>query len=230
VLLKQFLLDEYRFLTLRAPSAAVREHSGAYLAFGLLLTWLAGVGRYWDSPDALPWQYAGLSSLIYVFLLALVIWTIVLPLGPRNWSYRNVLLFVSLTAPPALLYAIPVEIFFSSAVALALNGAFLAVVAVWRVALLFTFLRRVAGLDGVVIVVAALLPLALIVDGLALMNLEHLVYQTMIGTRDTDGTADDSGRAVVQFTCTLAAVLTPALLACYCWLAYAGKSAREGAQ
>ena len=78
-------------------------------------------------------------------------------------------------------------------------------------------------------VVAALLPLALIVDGLAFMNLEHLVYQNMVGTRDSDGTVDDRGRAVVEFIRTLAAVLTPALLACYGCLAYAGKSAREGA-
>src|SRR5258706_14395505 len=114
-------MDEYRFLTFRAPSAAIREHSGLYLAFGLFLTWLAGVGRYWDSPGALLWQHLGLSSLTYVFLLALVLWTLIAPLGPRNWSYRNVLLFISLTAPPALLYAIPVEMFFSAPVALALN-------------------------------------------------------------------------------------------------------------
>lgn len=230
MLLRQFLMDEYRFLTFRAPSAALREHSGAYLAFGLLLTGAAGVGRYWDSPDALLWQYLGLGSLAYVFLLALVLWALVAPLAPKNWSYRNVLLFITLTAPPALLYAIPVEMFFSFPVALALNGAFLAVVAVWRVALLFTFLSRAAGLGGFVIVVAALLPLALIVDGLAIMNLEHLVYQTMVGMRDPDGTVDDGGRAVVEFICMLAAVLTPALLACYGCLAYAGKNAREGAQ
>jgi len=219
VLLRQFLMDEYRFLTFRAPSVAIREHSGAYLAFGLLLTWAAGVGRYWDSPDALLWQYVGLGSLAYVFLLALVLWALVAPLGPKNWSYRNVLLFISLTAPPALLYALPVEIFFSTPVALALNGLFLAVVAAWRVALLFTFLRRAAGLDGVAIVVAALLPLALIVDGLAVMNLEHVVYQSMIGMRNPDGTADDEN-TVVQFICALAAALTPALLACYGWMAY----------
>lgn len=220
MLLKQFLLDEYRFLTFRAPSAAIREHTGAYLAFGLLLTWAAGVGRYWDSPDALLWQYLGLGSLAYVFLLAFVLWLLVAPLGPKNWSYRNVLLFISLTAPPALLYAIPVEMFFSSSIALTLNGSFLAVVALWRVALLFTFLRRAAGLDGVVIAAAALLPLALIVDGLAFMNLEYLVYQTMVGMRDPDGTVDGSGHAVVQFICMLAAALTPALLACYGWIAY----------
>ncbi len=54
MLLRQFLWDEFRFLTFRSPSAALREHRGAYLAFGLFVTWLAGVGRYWDSPYALP--------------------------------------------------------------------------------------------------------------------------------------------------------------------------------
>jgi len=77
-------------------------------------------------------------------------------------------------------------------------------------------------------VVAALLPLALIVDGLAFMN-QSTWCTNMVGTRDPDGTVDDRGRAVVEFIRTLAAVLTPALLACYGCLAYAGKSAREGA-
>ena len=220
MLLKQFLMDEYRFLTFRAPSAAIREHSGAYLAFGLLLTWAAGVGRYWDSPDAALWQYLGLGSLAYVFLLAFVLWTLVAPLGPKNWSYRNVLLFVALTAPPALLYAVPAEQFVAPSTALAINSMFLAIVAVWRVSLLFVFLKRVAVLSGFTIVIAALLPLALIVDGLAVMNLGNLVYQTMVGMRDPDGTVDGSGQTVVQFICTLAAVLTPPLLACYAWIAY----------
>jgi hypothetical protein len=70
---------------------------------------------------------------------------------------------------------------------------------------------------------------ALIVDGLAFMNLEYLVYQNMVGMRDSDGTVDDRGRAVVEVIRTLAAVLAPALLACYGCLAYAGKSAPEGA-
>ena len=35
----------------------------AHFAFGLICTWIVGVGRYWDHPSAAPWQYAGLGSL-----------------------------------------------------------------------------------------------------------------------------------------------------------------------
>ena len=217
MLLKQFLMDEYRFLTFRAPSGAIREHPGAYLAFGLLLTWAAGVGRYWDSPDAFYWQYLGFASLAYVFLLALVLWSLVAPLGPRNWSYRNVLLFLALTAPPALLYAVPVERFLELATAHAVNSAFLAVVATWRVALLFVFLKSVAGLTGFTIVIAALLPLALVIDGIALMGFQQVVYQNMVGAHDPEGQTG-TGRDIVDLVCMLAMVLTPVLGACYAWM------------
>ena len=219
-MLKQLLKDEYRFLTFRAPSAMIRERPGAYLAFGLVATWLAGIGRYWDSSNALPWQYMGLSSLVYVFLLALVIWAVILPLGPRNWSYRNVLVFIALTAPPALLYAIPVEQFMEWSIARTVNSVFLAVVALWRVALLFVFLKRVAGLAGPTIVVAALTPLVLVVDGIALMNLQHVVYANMVGMHDPDAASEDAGGAVARTTCSVAAILTPALLLAYGWIAH----------
>ena len=145
MLLMTILKDEFRLLTFRAPRAAIHERLGAYLAFGFLLTWAAGIGRYWDIPDAALWQHLGLTSLGYVFVLALIIWLVAAPLAPRNWSYRNVLLFVTLTSPPALLYAIPVEGYFSLPAALAINAGFLGIVALWRVALLAWFLSRVAG-------------------------------------------------------------------------------------
>ena len=216
-MLKQLLKDEFRFLTFRAPSPMIRERPGAYLAFGLVATWLAGIGRYWDSSTALPWQYLGMSSVAYVFLLALVIWAVVLPLGPKNWSYRNVLLFVALTAPPALLYAIPVEQFLEWSTARAVNSAFLAIVALWRVALLFAFLARVAGLGGITIAVAALLPLALIIDGIALAGLQQAVYQNMVGSHDPDGRGESADHDIANRVCPLAAVLTPLLLAAYAW-------------
>jgi len=212
MLLKQFLLDETRFLSFRTPSAAVHERRGAYLVLGLFVTWLAGVGRYWDSADALVWQQLGLSSLMYVFLLALVIWAAVLPLSARHWSYRNVLLFLTLTAPPALLYAIPVDQFLPLDAARAVNSAFLAIVAAWRVALLFVFLKRVAGLGGFTVAVAALTPLALVVDGISLMNLQHVVYANMVGTRVEDLGA---GADVAVAVCRMAWLLTPLLLAGY---------------
>lgn len=226
MLLKHFISDELRLLTFRAPGQGMREHSGAYLALGLALTWLAGVGRYWDAADAQLWQYLGLGSFAYVFMLAFVLWLLVAPLGPRNWSYRNVLLFVALTAPPALLYAIPVERFLDPATAIAANLAFLAIVAAWRVALLVVFLRRAAGLGGLAIVVAALLPLALIVDGLALMSLEHLVYQAMAGVRDPLASEGGAGHLVVSVISALAAAVTPALLGAYIWLARGAQRAQ----
>lgn len=46
----------------------------AFLAYGFIFTWLAGVGRYWDNPRAELWQIMGLGSIAYVFVLALIIW------------------------------------------------------------------------------------------------------------------------------------------------------------
>lgn len=227
MLLKTILKDEFRLLTFRTPSAGIREHPGAYLAFGLVLTWATGVGRYWDSAEAMLWQHLGLGSLVYVFLLALVLWLLVAPLRPRNWSYRNILLFITLTSPPALFYAIPVEIFVSSSTALTINAVFLAVVAFWRVALLFVFLNRVAGLGGFTIVVAALLPLALIVDGLTFLNLEHLVYETMVGLRDPEGVQPKAAFTIVQAISTLSVLVTPVLLALYAWIAGGRRPNRE---
>lgn len=219
MLMRQLLVDQYRFLTFRSPSAGVREYPGAYLAFGLCLAWLAGVGRYWDNSDASLWQHLGLGSVAYVFAFAGLLWLVAAPLVPRNWTYRNVLLFVVLTAPPALFYAIPVELFLAAATAHAVNVAFLAVVALWRVALLFVFLRRGAGLSGFAILIAGLFPLALIVDGLSLANMGHIVYQTMAGIDEPEGMPGGAGHAVVQAISVAAATLTPVLLVNYCYLA-----------
>lgn len=220
MLMKQFLEDQYRFLTFRAPSAAIREHPGVYLSFGLCLAWLAGIGRYWDSTTATLWQHLGLGSLAYVFAFAGLLWLVAAPLAPRRWSYRTVLLFVALTAAPALLYAVPVEMFLDVATAHAVNVAFLAIVALWRVALLFVFLRRNARLSGFAILIAGSLPLALIVDGLSLSNMGHLVYQTMAGIDDPEGMADGAGDVVVQTISVTAMALTPLLLGGYCLLAH----------
>ena len=162
-MMKTLLADEARLLTFRRPSPAIQTEWKLFLAFGLCMTWLAGMGRYWDNPRAEMWQQLGLGSLIYVFVLALLIWALVAPLRPRNWSYRNVLLFITLTAPPALLYAVPVEQFMPPGMARATNAWFLAVVAAWRVALLVIFLARIARLTAGVVVVATLLPLSMIV-------------------------------------------------------------------
>lgn len=219
-LIKTMLVDEWRLLTFRPVSAAIHTSWKAYLAFGLLFTWLAGMGRYWDNPRAELWQTLGLGSLAYVFVLALIIWLLLAPLRPRNWTCRNVLLFIALTAPPAILYAVPVERFMDADGARAANAWFLAVVATWRVALLAVFLKRAAGLGIGTVFVATLLPLAMIVITLSVLNLEHVVFELMSGISEEQRSPNDAAYEIVILLSLLSFVLAPPLVGAYIVLVY----------
>jgi len=181
---------------------------------------LCGIGRYWDNPRADLWQYLGLGSVAYIFVMAFILWVVIMPLKPENWRYRNVLLFVSLTSPPAILYAIPVERFMSLHAAQSANVWFLAVVATWRVALLFKYLITVARLSGLCVVVATLLPLTLIVTVLASLNLEHVVFRIMAGLEDHERSANDSAYFVLLVITYFSVMASPVLLSFYGWLVY----------
>ena len=207
--------DALRILTFRRPTPAIAQHWPAYLAFGLFFTWLAGVGRYWDNPRADPWQYLGLGSVVYVFVLALLLWLMLWPLRPRNWSYRSILVFVTLTSPPAVLYAIPVEHFMSMRGAQLTNAWFLAIVATWRMALLVWFLRVVGGLSRFAVAVAALLPMTFIIVTLTILNLEHVVFNIMAGIQPEDPSQNDIAYEVVFFLSLWSVMLFPFLLLAY---------------
>lgn len=230
----QILVDQFRLLTFRRPSAAIATHWRAYLVFGLVVTWLVGIGRYWDHPRAHLWQHLGLGSVAYVLTLALVLWLLCWPLRPQRWSYRNVLLFVSLCSLPALLYAIPVERFMSLEAAQSTNAWFLAVVATWRIALLLHFLWRVAGLPILIVVIAALLPITLIVVALTALNLEHVVFDLMAGIRDENRSPHDVSYLVVLQITFLSMLASPVLLVAYLgaiwyrWRAASGLDAHHG--
>ena len=213
--LATLIRDELCFLTFRDLGPQVRTHPGWYLSFGLFFTLLAGIGRYWDNPRAAVWQSLGLGSIAYVFVLALVLWPVLAPLRPKNWSYRTVVTFIALTSPPALLYAIPVERLFDLETARAINAWFLAVVAAWRVALLAVFLTRVAGLQAGAAAVGTLLPLALIVVVLARLNLEHVVFDLMRGIRPEMRTGNDSAYGVVIQLSLLCILASPFLIVAY---------------
>lgn len=188
--------------------------------FGLVFTWLSGVGRYWDNSRAELWQYLGLGSVAYVFVLALIIWVLIVPLKPKNWSYMNVLLFITLTSPPAVLYAIPVERFMTLELAQQTNVWFLVFVAIWRVALLIIFLKRVANLSGYSIFVASFLPLVLIVSALSALNLEHVVFRIMAGLEEHEKSVNDSAYMILLLITYASVFLSPFLLAGYGWLIY----------
>ena len=219
-MIKTLLREEFRLLTFRPVSAAVPTHWRAFLIFGLFFTWLAGIGRYWDNPRAHLWQHLGLGSIVYVFVLAFVLWAMLIALRPKNWSYRNVLLFVALTSPPAILYAVPVEKFMTLESASSANMWFLAIVATWRVALYAIFLRRTAALTVGGVIVGTLLPIAMIVVALTVLNLEHVVFNMMGGRRESDRSANDDAYRVVMTLSLISILLTPILAIAYGVLVY----------
>lgn len=214
--ISKILSDQFSLLLFRSFKPNIAEYGYLYLAWGLFVTWLVGIGRYWDHPSAQLWQYWGLGSISYVFFLALLIWAIAAPLRPDNWSYRNVLIFVTLTSLPALLYAIPVEKFMTLGDAQSANVTFLAIVALWRVGLLFKFLQSVGGLSGTAVTVVALLPLVIIVTVLVGLNLEQAVFNIMgSGGRPTQ---NDSSYTILSMITFLSLWTSPILLFAYCGL------------
>ena len=225
--LAKILQDQRDLLLFRPFRPSLKEHWPAYLAWGLLTAWLAGIGRYWDHPNAGAWQYAGLGSLAYVLVLAFFLWAIVAPLRPRNWSYTGVLIFVTLTSLPALLYAIPVEKVMALETAQAVNVIFLAVVATWRVALLIVFLKRAAGLGPTRVAVAALLPLTVIVTALTVLNLEKAVFEIMGGNRAP--TQNDAAYLVLLLITTFSVLASPVVLILYLVLVYRAWKTKEPA-
>lgn len=197
---KEVLRQEFKLLTFRHCHIDLARHRTAFLVFAISATWLAGVGRYWDHPSAHWWQYAGLGSVVYVGVLSILLWLIVLPLRPRNWEFLTVYVFVGLTAPPAWLYAIPVDRFMSMEHAVTVNIWFLLFVAVWRVALYGVFLNRAARLSGLAWLAALFLPLVAIVTALSALNLEHAVFEIMGGLDREPTVADESYGVVVVLT------------------------------
>ncbi|HMV87825.1 MAG TPA: hypothetical protein PLD20_26300 [Blastocatellia bacterium] len=186
-----------------------------HLAFGLLCTWLVGIGRFWDHPNAKLFQYLGLGSVIYVFALSLFLWLFIWPLRPKNWSYRSVLTFITLVSPPAALYALPVERWFSLETATSLNKWFLLVVATWRVALLVFFVKRFGELKGGEVFVATVSPLAAIVLTLSSLKLDQRVFQMMGGFDRSTPTAEDDANAILFLLTFLSSCFALPLLIAY---------------
>lgn len=181
-----FLARWARFLFFRASAQDIQGlRWQLYLVPGLLATWLAGMGRHWDHPAARPLERLGVGSLVYVFALSAFLWLLTAPLRPARWRYVQVLTLVTLTSPPAWLYAIPVERFLSLNGALEANVLLLGVVAVWRVGLLMTIFLRYGGLPALSTIVATLLPLTAIVASLYSLSLDAIVYDVMAGFRST---------------------------------------------
>ena len=219
-----------RILTFQATQEELEQLGAHHLWLGLFLTWLVGIGRWWDDPGASFAMHLGLGSLAYVVVLTTLLYLLTRPLRPRNWRWTGVLTYVTLTSPPALLYALPVERWTDLTTATTITGWFLLIVAVWRVALWRRYLRRMAGLSWAATTVASAVPLMLIVALLTLLNLERAVFVLMRGYppemlgHDGKYTPHD-GAYEVMITVTLISVIAivPALF----WYAFQLFEARE---
>ena len=100
------------------------------------------------------------------------------------------------------------------------NVWFLAVVALWRVALLVRYLNSVAGLSGGAIVVATLMPLTLIVSSLTALNLEHVVFRIMAGLEDHEKSANDMAYGILFLITFFSLYTFPFLLVAYLFLVF----------
>lgn len=185
-----------------------------HLITGVIGTWIVGIGRYWDDEGATLLQHLGLGSVIYIFLLALFIWVIVKPFMLDKWNYFTVLTFISLTSFPAVFYAIPVERFLSLETANTINVWFLAVVAAWRLSMLYHFLKVFTMLSIGNIITVTLMPICLIITTLTILNLHRVVFDVMGGRRNT--TPHDGAYNVLIFLTVISAILTLPLLIAYC--------------
>jgi hypothetical protein len=135
----------WRVLTFRASRKDFVRANTTDFVVAMLFVWVAGIGRHWDRTAGDWWKNFGLGSVGYVFVLALLFYLVIrFAPGKRYPRYFQVVTFVAMTGPPALLYAIPVEMIFPDPkfrTANTINAVFLAVVALWRVFLLAYFLR-----------------------------------------------------------------------------------------
>jgi hypothetical protein len=208
-----------RILTFRASRDELVAMDGRHLAFGLVCTWLVGIGRWWDDPGAHLLQHLGLGSVIYVFVLSAFLWLLIRPLNPKDFTFVRLLTFVTLTAPPAILYALPVERWTSMDEARVVNACFLGVVAIWRVALFAMFLRRVAQFRWSRLVLAMGLPVSGILTALTLLNLERAVFNVMAGIREEGapdpGTSNDLAYEYLFFITAFSVLALPVIIGFY---------------
>ncbi len=190
------LIDFIRFLFLQPLQGDPKKNWSAYLGVGFAITWLVGFGRTWDFDAAPLWLRSGFTSILYTFVLAALIWSVTLALKPARWSYRNVLLMVTMTAAPGLVYGIPVERFMPPEAARGVNMLLLLIVATWRMVLYYHFLRTVSSLPRGAALVAWLLPPTLIVAPLSLLGLLNAIAQNMGGVREQVDPGEISGEAI----------------------------------
>lgn len=202
-----------KLLTFKLTREEMLKFNRKHFYLGLVGTWLVGMGRYWDDTGANLMQHLGLGSVIYIFVLALFIWLILVPFKIENWNYFTVVTFIGLTSFPAIFYAIPVEKFLSIETSNTINVWFLAIVAAWRLALLYYFLKHFTKLGKGNIITVTLMPICVIISVLTMLNLHRVVFNIMGGMRNP--TPHDSSYMVLMLLTGISLFLSIPLLISY---------------
>jgi len=198
-----------------------------HFAFGLLITWLVGMGRYWDNPRVETVQRLGGGSFAYVFILALLLFAVGLPFRDKNWTYPRVLTMVVLSSPPAAIYALPVEKLFDFETARSFNTLFFGLVALWRMLIWgrFVFLMCPTSTPGRISVI--FLPVTAILVVLAVLNLEQAVADLMSGLQPAPNgtTADRAYIWLIMLTALDVYLVFPVISITYivAWIIHARK-------
>jgi len=202
-----------KLLTFKLTREEMLQFNKTHFIAGFVGTWIVGIGRYWDDSGASILQHLGLGSVIYIFVLAGFIWLILKPFQVDNWNYFTVLTFIGLTSFPAIFYAIPVEQFFTIQTANSMNVWFLAIVAAWRLGLLYYFLKHFTRLSAGNILTVTLMPICLIISTLTVLNLHRVVFEIMGGVRNP--TPHDSSYLILMLLTGISMILTLPLLIAY---------------
>jgi len=95
------------------------------------------------------------------------------------------------------------------------NFWFLALVALWRVALYGSFLFKYPEFRGNRLAVSLLLPLVLIIFGLTALNLEKAVFEIMAGNSANAGTSADAAYLLLVSLSFLSIYAAPVLALLY---------------
>ena len=203
----------FRVLFFRASKEDFDQLSWRTLLVALPFVWLVGLGRWWDDPrDIEPYVRMGLGSVLYVFVLSLLLWLVTLPFRHHRTKYFRIAAFVAATSPPAALYAIPIERW-SFDFASSFNLVALVIVSAWRVALLLRFFKVGLRFKGEDAFVVGALPVFLIVFFLAFFGLSGRIADIMGGLRENLPT--DQMENMVTMIGMISFCVTPLLLLWY---------------
>ena len=210
----------FRTLTFRAKREELKENVAARLVTALVITWIVGIGRWWDDPRDLPFFVRmGVGSVLYVFGMAAILWATFAPLVSERLGAHHFVAFVASTSLPGLVYAVPIERWTDMDTAATYNVFALLFVSVYRVSLLIWFCLRINKLNWTESMVVTFLPISVIAFSLTALGHAASVMDIMGGLRDRMSKSDME--MIVGLIGCLSVVCGPVLLLIY--IAMAGQ-------